>query len=81
MLSPLLFWFQHNKKKYFSDCLQVLVGRLSWVGHTGRNGVFAPADIMEQPSDEMQQRLMLRYMRHYRTATDWNIMLRNWRKL
>ena len=86
MLSPLLFWFQHNKKKYFSDCLQVLVGRLSWVGYTGRPGVFAPSDIRHPSSDighpvEMQERLMLRYMRHYRTATDWNILLRNWNKI
>lgn len=81
LLSPLLFWFQHRKKSYFSDCLQVLVGHLSWVGYTGRHGVFSPADILRHPSTEIQERLMLRYMRHYRTATDWTILLRNWNNL
>ena len=81
LLSPLLFWFQHRKKSYFSDCLQVLVGHLSWVGYTGRHGVFSPADILRHPSTEIQERLMLRYMRHYRTTTDWTILLRNWNNL
>ena len=81
LLSPLLFWFQRRKKNYFGDCLQVLVGRRTWVGFTGRPGVFAPADIMRHPTPEIQNRLMLRYMRHYRTLTDWTILLHNWNNI
>ncbi|MBQ8703031.1 MAG: glycosyltransferase [Bacteroidales bacterium] len=81
VFSPLLFWFQQRKKRYFGDCLKVLVGRLTWVGYTGHPGVFAPADIMRRPSPELQERLMLRYMRHYRTSTDWTILIHNWNKI
>ena len=81
ILTPILFWFQHHKTNYHRDCLHVLSGRLTWVGHTGRPGVFTPADIMHNTSEEMQERLMLRYMRHYRTVTDWTILLRNWNKI
>ncbi len=81
LFSPVLFWFQRRKRHYFGDCLRVLTGALTWVGHTGRKGVFSPADILRAPSPELQQRLMLRYMRHYRTATDWTILLRNWNKI
>ena len=81
LLSPLLFWFQRRKMRYFGDCLQVLAGRLSWVGFTGHPGVFSPADIMRQATPEMQNRLMLRYMRHYRTLIDWTILLKNWNNI
>ena len=91
VLSPLLIWFQRPGKRaytgeraytgvrpYYGDCAKVLVGRLTWVGYTGRTGVFTPADIMKEASDEMKERLMLRYMRNYRTATDFKILIRNW---
>lgn len=81
LLSPALVWFQRHKGRYFGDCLRVLTGRRTWVGYTGRPGIFAPSDLMEHASDEMQQRLMLRYMRHYRTATDRAILIRNWKKI
>ena len=78
LLSPALFWFQRRKKNYFGDCLHVLTGRRTWVGYTGHAGIFSPSDLLTSASTDMQQRLMLRYMRHYRTSTDWNILLRNW---
>ena len=81
VLSPILLWFQRRKAGYYGDCAKVLVGRLTWVGYTGRAGIFTPADIMNNASAEMQERLTLRYMRHYRTVTDWNILLRNWRRI
>ena len=81
LFSPLLFWFQQNKKRYYGDCLRVLTGRMSWVGYTGRPGVFSPADIAPGTSPEVAERLMLRYMRHYRTTTDITILLRNWNRI
>ena len=81
LLSPLLFWFQRRKRAYFADCFQVLVGRKTWVGYTGRPGVFLPTDMLRQPTPEVKQRLMLRYMRHYRTATDWKILINNWNNI
>ncbi len=77
LLSPVLFWFQRRKKTYFGDCLRVLGGRWSWVGYRGRKGIFSPADLAPGASAELQERLMLRYMRHYKTTTDASILLHN----
>ena len=80
-LSPLLFWFQQRKKSYFKHCLSVLAGGYSWVGYTGRKGIFSPADLIPGASPEVRDRLMLRYMRRYRTITDLSILTRNWRRI
>lgn len=81
LLSPMLFWFQRRKKHFFSHCFQVLCGSSSWVGHRGRRGIFSPSDIVEETSPEVQERLMLRYMRHYKTSTDATILFRNWNNI
>ena len=81
LASPLLIWPQHSKKQYLIHCLQVLAGHLTWVGHTGRQGIFSPADLAPDAPRETHNRLMLRYMRHYRTSTDATILLRNWNRI
>lgn len=81
VFSPLTLWFQKHKGKYYTDCLSVLVGHCSWVGYTGHSGIFSPADITAGASPEVSERLMLRYMRHYRIATDATILFKNWRRL
>ena len=81
LLSPILFWFQKKKSSYFSHCLQVLSGRCSWVGYRGRKGIFSPAVLAPQASAETQERLLLRYMRRYKTTTDAAILLKNWNKI
>ncbi len=79
--SPLLFWFQKRKSAYFPHCLQVLTGRLTWVGYTGRLGVFSPHDLLSETTADTQRRLLLRYMCHYKTTTDSAILLRNWNNI
>ena len=81
VFSPLMFWFQHRKCTYFSHCFAVLFGRYSWVGYTGRKGIFSPADLFDNPSSTVQDRLLLRYMRHYRTTSDAAILIHNWHKI
>ena len=81
LAAPLLVWFQRRKGRYLADCLRVLAGRTTWVGHTGRQGIFSPANLAPDASDETHKRLMLRYMRRYRVATDATILLRHWRTL
>ena len=81
VLSPILFWPQRQKGRYFGDCFSVLVGKRTWVGYTGHPGVFTPADIAPSATADVAERLMLRYMRHYRTTTDLTILLRNWNYL
>ena len=34
VLSPLLFWLQQRKHRYFADCFSVLFGKKSWVGYS-----------------------------------------------
>ena len=82
LLTPVLIWLQRNKGRYFQHCLSVMVGNLTWVGYTGHRGVFTPADIMEgKPTEQLRERLTLRYMRHYSTATDFSILIRNLRNI
>ena len=59
----------------------MLTGKSSWVGYTGHTGVFAPSDLAPGASAEFQNRLMIRYMRRYKTATDAAILLRNWNRI
>ena len=81
LISPILFWPQKHKAHYFRDCTQVLIGRRTWVGYTGHDGIFKPADISPNVSNDLADRLLLRYMRHYRVTTDLTILLRNWNKI
>ena len=64
-----------------NNTLSVLVRRCSWVGYTGRKGIFTPSDLFDNPSPTVQERLMLRYMRHYRTTSDIVILFHNWRNI
>lgn len=34
ILSPILFWPQKRKRRYFADCFAVLIGHKSWVGYS-----------------------------------------------
>ena len=82
LLSPVLFWFQKRKSQYFRHCLSVLVGSLTWVGYPNHRGVFSPADMLRgEATEQLRERLTLRYMRHYSTATDFTILMRNIRNL
>ena len=82
LLSPLLFWFQKRKGNYFGHCLSVLVGSLTWVGYTNHRGVFTAADMLRgDVTEQLRERLTLRYMRHYSTATDFTILMRNWNNI
>ena len=82
LLSPVLFWFQKRKGSYFGHCLSVLVGSLTWVGYTNHRGVFTAADMLRgDATEQLRERLTLRYMRHYSTTTDFTILMRNWNNL
>lgn len=78
LLSPILVWFQKDKRRFFTDCWQVLTGQLTWVGYTGKAGVFLPSAIVPNADAALASRLMLRYMRHRRAGTDVAILLRYW---
>ena len=80
LLSPVLFWFQKRKDRYFKDLFNVLVGRMSWVGE---NGIFSPADIFDSDVDDnsklktQNSKFTLRYARNYHITTDMIILWKN----
>ena len=39
LLSPIIFWPQRRKRRFFSDCLSVLRGRRTWVGYSQVTGI------------------------------------------
>ena len=81
VLSPILFWFQKNKKNYYGHCLSVLTGHRTWVGYRGCHGIFLPSDITSNATPQLHERLMLRYMRRYKVTIDAAILLHNIREL
>lgn len=84
LLSPLLFWFQNNKKNFYPHCWQVLIGRKTWVGtdtNETRPPIFYPEDALPHHpttlSPELRQRLHLRYLRNYKLSVDIQILFKN----
>ncbi|MCR4660021.1 MAG: glycosyltransferase family 2 protein [Bacteroidales bacterium] len=77
LLSPILIWSQEDKGRYLRHCISVLFGTLSWVGYSGRDGVFMPANIVRGASTQLAEHLNYKYMRKYRVSTDWKILTRN----
>lgn len=84
VMSPVLFWFQHRKRRYFAHCWSVLCGRRTWVGtdcKETRPGIFGPEDVLPHRatslSPELKQRLHLRYLRNYKLTTDIQIVIKN----
>lgn len=87
LLSPILFWFQRYKKRFYSTCLWVLVGRYSWVGYCRKGtestlpgikkGIFSPMNMAQHSSQIDPHHLNLLYARNYKVMTDFIILTRN----
>ncbi|MBR7168569.1 MAG: glycosyltransferase [Bacteroidales bacterium] len=87
LLSPILFWFQQDKKHFYSTCTAVLLGKRSWVGYchndkentlpTIKKGIFSPMDMSQHSSHVDEHHLNLLYARNYKVMTDFIILLRN----
>lgn len=91
-ISPLLFWFQKRKRRYFADCIAVLSGKKSWVGYTNPNpqsndgqpplpnircGVFKTRDRLPHVRIPDTERLDRSYADEYRISTDITILFIN----
>lgn len=95
LTSPLLFWFQKRKKRFFADCLSVLSGRKSWVGYSSspsamlaltplpniRTGVFKTRDRMPKVKNLDLYRLDEGYATNYHLTTDISILFINMLKI
>ena len=93
ILSPLLFWPQKRKRRYFADCFAVLLGRKSWVGYNGerraandgqqeplpalRKGVFRTRDRIPRVKNPDFERLDRNYATDYHISTDITILFIN----
>ena len=96
VLSPLLFWFQKRKRRFYADCFSVLFGKKSWVGysHNGerkvesgeplpaiRKGVFRTRDRMPRVKNPDCERLDIDYATNYHIGTDISILFINIMKI
>ncbi|MBQ1409049.1 MAG: glycosyltransferase [Bacteroidales bacterium] len=94
MLSPLLFWPQQRKKRYFADCFSVLSGRKSWVGYSNsqfsnsktplpniKKGVFKTRDRMPKVKNPNLGLLDENYATNYNISTDFSILIINLLKI
>lgn len=91
-LSPVLFWFQQDKRHYFVHCWQVLIGKKTWVSYsrektapptlpTLRQGVLTTSDRLPQVKNPDATLLDSNYANHYRIANDFAILVNNLSKI
>ncbi|MBR1792837.1 MAG: glycosyltransferase [Bacteroidales bacterium] len=96
IMSPLTFWFQRHKRNYFAKCWNVVTGEKTWVSYsqgnlaTGKDetplpylkpGILQTRHIMPRVQHPDLNRLDQDYAQHYKTSTDFVIVLRNWNRI
>jgi O-antigen biosynthesis protein len=93
--SPLLIFLQKKTRGFYANLLDVLTGKLSWVGYAKtdsrlqqlppiKSGVLSPLDTLQEqirPDELMVNRLNSLYAKDYRVYTDLNILWKGWRNL
>ena len=90
---PLSFFLLKKPTRFFSNCIRVLGGKLTWVGYaTGtdhkylpdiRSGAIQPYNILAgyEPSTEAKMQINTAYAQHYSSLTDISLLLKNYRFL
>ena len=93
---PLLFFFVKNKKQSLLNLIQILIGKISFVGYSDetnkekynvlpkiKRGIFYPKDLIQNKMPEMEiiQRANFIYAKEYHVLSDLNIVFRNLRNL
>ena len=94
ILSPVLIWFFKQKLKFFSNILNVLVGKKSWIGYISKKGTFENLPQLKEGvlnpgymfseltlDTEKQSQLNMLYAKDYSVLTDAEILLKGWRSL
>lgn len=93
LFTPVLIWFQHRKRRYIPDCINVLSGRRSWVGYSRgtlsenkladkplphiKKGIFRTQDRLPGVKRPDIRRLDKNYAENYSVMTDLIIVFRN----
>jgi GT2 family glycosyltransferase len=94
LLFPIFIWFTENKSNYFSNLLNVLIGKISFVGFASakemrdyqlrtKQGLLTPLNRFTYPiiDEERIESLNLEYIRNYSTLKDLDLIFKNLRKL
>lgn len=90
--SPLLIWVQHHKSSFFTNLIQVLWGKKSWIGYSNNNDGVLPtikpgvldciSDSQKAKTDAKRQaELNFVYARDYSVVTDIRIIVDSLKKL
>jgi O-antigen biosynthesis protein len=91
---PFFVWFFRKKSRLIKNILQVIRGDKSWIGYAPhslgqpelpviRPGVLSPGDMFDQaaPDNTRNHQLNVLYARNYSLLTDFEILLKGWKKL
>lgn len=93
LLSPVLIFFFQRKKHFLRNILNVLSGKLSFVGYYSTNtnaafqlprikpGILNPTDSLSFSDNSLMDKLNLIYARDYTVQKDLSILLKAWRRL
>lgn len=89
---PVCVWLQHHKHSFIKNVLMVWLGKYSWVGLTETSlsknnltkpGVLTPADASTNMIVDIDtlERLNMLYARNFSISEDFNLVLKNFKKL
>ncbi len=94
VLSPLIFWFFKQKSQFFSNAVNVLVGKKTWIAYLPekgsfenlpelKNGVLNPGDMFSNLSLDADKKAQLNmlYAKDYSLLTDAEILFKSWKNL
>jgi hypothetical protein len=93
LLFPFTFFVVRKPGTFFTNCMKVLTGKMTWVGYAKgvktsslpriKDGAIAPYNILPDydPSGEVKSKINLDYAQHYASATDLSLLLKNYKYL
>ncbi|MCF6332421.1 MAG: glycosyltransferase family 2 protein [Draconibacterium sp.] len=94
IFSPIFIWFFKQKSKFFSNIINVLAGKKSWIGYIPeqntfenlpplKDGVLHPGDLFAELKldNEKHARLNMLYAKDYSLLTDAEILFKGWKNL
>jgi GT2 family glycosyltransferase len=91
LCAPILLFMVEQPALFFSRCMEVLMGRSTWIGYPAteatallppiKPAVLPPYNLLEDftPSVKVQQQLWLEYAQHYGPGTDISLLVKNFR--
>jgi GT2 family glycosyltransferase len=94
VLFPVTFFLVRRPGGFFSNCINVLSGKKTWVGYAGnrnnnrhlpriKQGILPPYNILGDyiPAAEVREQLDIVYAQHYTPGADIGLILKNYKYL